>query len=54
MTSRTSRRRAAAAAGTMMVLCASLGLVSCSDPVIPNYNNPVPSPVISTSSRKWI
>jgi hypothetical protein len=34
-----------------MVLCASLGLVSCSDPIIPNYNNPVPSPVISTTSE---
>jgi hypothetical protein len=35
----------------MLVLTASLGLVSCSDPVIPNYNNPVPPSVISTQSE---
>jgi hypothetical protein len=51
MPSRISRRRAATVAGAMLVLSASLGLVSCSDAVIPNYNNPVPAPVISTQSE---
>jgi hypothetical protein len=51
MTSRISRSGAAATAGAMLILSASLGLVSCSDPVIPNYNNPVPAPVISTQSE---
>jgi hypothetical protein len=49
MTSRISRSGRPAAVGTMLVL--SLGLVSCSDPVIPNYNNPVPAAVISTMSE---
>jgi hypothetical protein len=49
MTSRNAMSGAAAAAGMTLVL--SLGLVSCSDPVIPNYNNPVPPTVISTQSE---
>jgi hypothetical protein len=51
MTSSISITRVAAAARTIALACASFGLASCSDPVIPNYNNPVPAPVISTSAE---
>lgn len=51
MTSRISKSRPAATTSTLLLLGASLALVSCSDAVIPNYNNPVPPPVISTASE---
>jgi hypothetical protein len=35
----------------MLTFSLSLGLAACSDAVIPNYNNPVPPPVISTQSE---
>jgi hypothetical protein len=51
MTSSTSIAGLAAAARTMALLCASFALASCSDPVIPNYNNPVPAPAITAQAE---
>ncbi len=39
------------AAIRMAALLGALALVSCSDPVVPNYNNPVPPPVFTTAAE---
>jgi hypothetical protein len=51
MTSRIPMRRAPAAIRGVALLGATLALASCSDPVIPNYNNPVPPPVFTTAAE---